>query len=93
MPPMRSEVFPMTDDSEARIAAGLTKAQADFLLSLPDDGEKVWPKGMSWDELTGLRGFGQSGLIRSWYGDGVRHGLTPLGLRVKSYLQSKGDEA
>jgi len=83
----------MTDDSEvARIAAELTKAQAEFLLSLPNEGEKVWSNGMSRQEISGLRGFGQSGLIRSWYGEGVRHGLTPLGLRVKAYLQSKGGE-
>ncbi|WP_066770144.1 hypothetical protein [Sphingobium sp. CCH11-B1] len=72
-----------------RIAAGLSKEQSAFLLSLPADGSaKRWPDGMAMDEMKGLRGFGQSGLIRSWYGDAVEHALSDTGLAVRAHLEN-----
>ncbi len=84
----------MTDDlvgrqTDAEVAAKLTKAQRAFIASLPTDrAEKHWPQGMSQEELGGLRGFGQSGLVVGRYvHSGVYIALTPLGLRVAQHLK------
>lgn len=76
-----------------KIAAGLTKEQSAFLLSLPANGSaKRWPDGMTMAEMRGLRGFGQSGLIRSWYGDAVEHALSDIGQQVRAHLENSNAE-
>lgn len=75
----------MTDVAD--IAKGLTEAQRAFLLSLPSDDWKHWPRGMGVWQLDGLRGFGKSGLIESRYEHGgVYHRLSPAGLAVRNHL-------
>lgn len=81
----------MTSPSPEAVAAGLTEAQKTFLLSLPLDGWKHWPNGMTDRERAGLRGFGKSGLVYSRYEhSGVYHRLTDLGLLVRQAILEEG---
>ena len=70
------------------MAKGLTPAQRAFVLSLSDQW-KHWPQGMARHESSGLRGFGQSGLIESRYEhSGEYHRLSNAGLQLQAYLRS-----
>ena len=80
----------MTDDI-AKIAAGLTKARKAMLLGLPADG--------SWGTV-----LNRSVAKRAWWGtrlidhkhcpeDRNEWALTPLGQRVRAYLQENTDAA
>ena len=82
----------MSREEVERVPEGLNMEARGFVLSLPADrSEKHWPEGMSAYELRGLRGFGQSGLIRSRYEHGgVWHALTDAGLAVRAYLKERG---
>lgn len=79
----------MTDDSEvARIARGLLREWQLLLGGWPDSGVLVCREGIGRNHAH--RALIDEGL--TIYSNGVST-LTPLGLRVKAYLQSKGDEA
>lgn len=79
------EVFPMTDDSEvARIADGLTRAQRAML-----EGRI---QGLSYRSYRAIgAALAKKGLLRWCLGGFFED--TPLGVRVKAYLQSKGGDA